>query len=329
MLIPRLAVLASTCGLLLMAGGAPAGASSTAPSGGLATVEATTEETVTAPVVVATYNIRHGLSDAVAVSDIERLSVGVGVIGLQEMGSRARRDAVREQLVDCGSCQFDAFMPNGAGPGEIPILYRSSSFRLVSTGTQQVSDATYVGPSGAGPSTIAPKFLSYVQLLHRVTGQDMYVINSHAVASVQASDGGPNYEHPERLQLYRQHMDGLKAMIAEFEATGAAVFTTGDFNVNYRRDSVLRDKLFPYDNMSQVDVFASYTFLGMPEYGTHLSESGTNDTRLIDYVSSLSHPAVVPKAQKILMGYSSDHRPVRVRYAITGTTVTPSAAGDL
>jgi endonuclease/exonuclease/phosphatase (EEP) superfamily protein YafD len=220
-------------------------------------------------------------------------------------------------------------MPDGAGPAAIPILYKSSRFRLVSTGTQQVSDATYVGPSGAGPSTIAPKFLSYVHLLHRVTGQDMYVINSHAVASVQASDGGPNYEHPERLGLYRQHMDGLKAMIAEFEATGAAVFTTGDFNVNYRRDSVLRDKLFPYDNMSQVDVFASYTFLGMPEYGTHLSESGTNDTRLIDYVSSLSHPAVVPKAQKILMGYSSDHRPVRVRYAITGTTVTPSAAGDL
>ncbi|MDQ3028633.1 MAG: hypothetical protein M3R09_01090, partial [Actinomycetota bacterium] len=113
MLSPRLAALASTCGVLLMAGTAPAGASPMAPSGGLITVEATTEEIVTAPAVVATYNIRHGLSAAVAISDIEMLSVGVGVIGLQEMGSRDRRVAVREQLVDCSACQFDAFMPDG------------------------------------------------------------------------------------------------------------------------------------------------------------------------------------------------------------------------
>ena len=73
----------------------------------------------------------------------------------------------------------------------------------------------------------------------------------------------------------------------------------------------------PNDNMSQVDVFASYAFLGMPEDGTHTNAAGTNDTRLIDYVSSLTHAAVVPEDQTVLKGYSSDHRPVRVRYAIT------------
>jgi hypothetical protein len=325
-----LAGLAPACGLLLLASAAPSLASPSEPSGAATAVWATAEEAITAPVVIATYNIRHALSNAVVVSDLERLSdAGVGVIGLQEMGSRDRRDAVREQLVDCGSCQFDAFMPNGAGPGALPILYRSSSFQLLSTGTQEVSEATYVGPSGAGPSTLGPKSLTYVQLRHLVTGQDMYVINNHAVASVQASDGGPNYEHPERLQLYRQHMDGLKAMITEFTATGAAVFTTGDFNVSYRRDSVLRPDLFPYYNMSQVDVFASYKFLGMPVEGTHVNASGTNDARLIDYVSSLSHAAVEPKAQTILTGYSSDHRPVRVRYALTGTTETPDSSAPV
>ncbi len=323
----RLAVLGSVCSLLIT-GAAPAfaaGLGPLGPSAGPAALAVPTEELRAAPVVIATYNVRHGLSDDVAVSDIERLAdAGVGVIALQEMGSWDRRQAVRQQLVDCDLCEFNTFMPTGAGPGELPILYRSANFDLLSKGMLKVSDATYVGPSGAGPSTIAPKYLTYVQLNHRATGQDMYVINSHAVASVQAADGGPNYEHPERLQLYRQHMDGLKAMIAEFKATGAAVFTTGDFNVNYRRDSVLRPQLFPYFNMSQVGVFASYKFLGMPADGTHVGKSGTNDSRLIDYVSSVNHAAVAAKAQTILTGYSSDHRPVRVRYAIATIPGAPT-----
>ena len=39
-------------------------------------------------------------------------------------------------------------------------------------------------------------------------------------------------------------MDGLNALI-EFRATGAAVLTIGDFNVNYRRDSVIRTSSSP------------------------------------------------------------------------------------
>jgi len=312
-----------------MAGAAPAVAAPFAPSGGLSSWGVTTEETITAPIVIATYNIRHALSDAVVVSDIKTLAdAGVGVIGLQEMGSRSRRDAVRKRLVDCSECEFDAFMPDGTGPSEVPILYRSANFRLLSTGSRKVSDATYVGRRGAGPSRIAAKYLNYVQLRHRITGQEMYVINSHTVASVQASDGGPDHRYPKRLQLYRQHMDGLKAMITNFKLTGAAVFTTGDFNVNFRRDSVLRPKLFPYSNWRQVGVFASYKFLGMPEDGTH-RRSSTNDTRLIDYVSSLRHAAVVPKAQTILKEYRSDHRPVRVRYAITGSIGSPDTAAPV
>lgn len=319
----RLAVVATACGLL-GAGAAPAHAAPLAQSAGATSVAATTEASITPAIVIATYNIQHALADDVVVADMQKLAdTGVDVIGLQEMGGLARRDAVTAQLVDCISCEFEAFMPSGAGQGALPILYRWSKFHLLSSGTRKVSEATYVGPSGAGPSTVPDKYLTYVQLSHRITGQEMYVINSHAVASVEASDG-PNYQHPERLELYRQHMDGLKAMITEFKATGAAVFATGDFNVDYRRDSVRQDQLFPYYNMSQVDVSASYEFLGMPEDGTHLGDAG-NGTRLIDYVSSLSHAAVVPEAQTILLGYSSDHRPVLVRYAIGTVPGAPTS----
>jgi len=312
----RLAVLASAGGLLLVSA-APALGAPLSPSAVVTPGAVTIEETTatTASVVVATYNLRHALSVNAVVGDLKALAdTGVDVMGLQEMGGRDREAAVAEQLA-CSSCQFDVYMPNEAGQRATPILYRRSMFSLLSAGTQKISNATYVGPSGAGPSTVAAKYLNYVLLDHRVTGQDIYVINSHTVASVEVG-GEPNYNHPERLRLYRKHMDRLSAMINEFKATGAAVFTTGDFNVNYRLDSVVRHWRFPYYNMSQLGVFASYKFLGMPEYGTHVRKA-SNDTRLIDYVSSLTHAAVVPKEQTVLKGYSSDHRPVRVRYAIT------------
>ena len=311
------AVVPTACALVL-SGGVHAVAS--APTVSLASAEPSSPSSFS----VVTYNIRHGLSDAAAVADVQRLAdKGVDVIGLQEMGSWERRSAVRARVVDCDTCPYNTYMPTGSGPAEIPILYRSSIFELVSKGNVKVSDATYVGPDGAGPSTIAPKYLTYVQLRHKVTAQEFYLINNHTVASVQASDGGPNYKNRERLRLYRQHMDGLKAMITEFKATGAGVFTTGDFNVNYRRDVVVRDPLFPYYNMKQVDVFASYKDLGIPDRGTHVAENGS-DGRIIDYVSALDHPAFAPKAQEILMGYNSDHRPVWARYAIAGPPGSPT-----
>ncbi len=217
---------------MLTSGTAGLAAPAPAPRAGAATASS---------FVIATYNIRHALSDAVATADVTRLAAtGVDVIALQEMGSRMRRNAVRAQLVDCATCEFRAYMPEGSGPAEVPFLFRASAFELVSKGTEQVSDATYVGPDGAGGSTMGPKYLTYVQLRHVATGRDIYVINSHAVPSVQGPAAAPTTATPSAWPCSGKHMDGLIAMVARFEATGAAVFATGDFNVNYRRDASCR-----------------------------------------------------------------------------------------
>lgn len=275
---------------------------------------------------VATYNIRHALSDSVAVADIEKLAdAGADVISLQEMGSAQRRDAVRARMINCVTCEFGAAMPNGAGPGEIPILFRRAEFQYLGKGIEKISDATYVGPDGAGPSTIGPKYLNYVELQHRATGQVVYVVNNHTVPSVQASDGGPNYDHPERLDLYRQHMSSLRGMVSRLaaETPGAEVLATGDLNVNYRSDSVRQDAIFPYANMKRVDMFASYRSLGKPAIGTQINRNG-NDTRLIDYVAATTNPTFTPTGQKILTGYESDHRPLVVTFGVVGAPGSPT-----
>jgi hypothetical protein len=262
---------------------------------------------VTSTVRIATYNSAAGVTTKRAVADITRLAATSDVVALQEMGSWARRSAVAATLLDCETCTFDGFMPIPAVPGSTPIIWNSERFRLKESGTRQVSVDTFVGKAGAGPATLRAKYINFVLLRDRMTGVKFYVFNNHAVPSVQGAGGRADARYPKRLELYRQHMEGLKAIIAERTARNRAVFVTGDLNVNFRRDRIVQDPLFPYSNLRQVDVHASHVTLGEPKIGTHAHGSGS---RLIDYVLHQSHPAVVPMQQQVLTGYSSDHRPL-------------------
>jgi endonuclease/exonuclease/phosphatase (EEP) superfamily protein YafD len=318
MRIAPLPLLAQACGLVLVA--AVASQTGIAPAAGARsaqTAATVTPAPISASVRIATYNTAAAVTVSDSLADIKNLAAdGADVITLQEMGGGARRAAVTAALVDCSMCEYEAYMPADAPMNSTPILYKWSRFRLESTGTRQVSEATYVGPRGAGPSTLRAKYINYVELRERATGQEVFILNNHTVPSVQAQDGGSDPTMPARLELYKQHMTGLKALITEIKATGAAVVVTGDLNVNFRRDRIVKDRLFPYVNMGQVGVHASYESLGEPVRGTHVLPNG-NDARLIDYVSFLTHPAVVPTAQRVLLGYHSDHRPLVVDFKVS------------
>jgi exonuclease III len=255
---------------------------------------------------VVTYNVEGGLAASTTAADLRKIvsASAPDVITLQEMGSPAKRAAVLSALVNCSTCRYDAFMPSTPEQNATPILFRWDTFRLEGTGTKQVSEKTYVGPAGSGPSTLKAKFINYVALRQRSTGRLLYVLNNHAVPSAMAPDGHPN-DLTVRVQLYRQHMAGLRDLVTQLKATGAGVVVTGDFNVNYRRDSVVQDRTFPYYNFGLVGLRASYRDLGQPS-------AGTNGTRLIDYVATVRTGSIAPTGQRVLTGYHSDHNPLQV-----------------
>jgi endonuclease/exonuclease/phosphatase (EEP) superfamily protein YafD len=283
-------------------------------SGQVATAEPSSATTAAAPtpqtIRISTYNVQHALSAETAVSDIEKLAAGSDIVTLQEMGSGARRRGVRAALLDCSLCPFEGYFPTPAVPGSTPILYRWDRFRLEATGSVQVSEDTFVGAAGAGPRTLRAKYVNWVRLRERATGRSLYVLNNHAVPTVQGRDGGPNRNYPARLALYGQHMSGLTSLITKLKADGSLVFVTGDFNVNFRRDRTVQAALFPYVRLGAVGMSASFATLGEPGRGTH-------SDRLIDYVWYLRQDAAKPVAQRVLRGYASDHRPLVVTFALT------------
>lgn len=264
-----------------------------------------------APLRLVSFNSAAYLRVSKAMSDITTIvAANPDVVALQEMSSPEKRAAIRALLVDCLDCVYELYTPpGGATPAGTPILYRKDRFALLASGSVQVTEPTYVGPRGAGPSTIRAKYVNWVRLKDLVTRRNVCVVNNHLVPSVQASSGGPN-ANTARQAIYRKHMRGLTALIESLtQSTRCVLFVTGDFNVSYRTDRIVATRYFPYAKLGAVSVRASYQRLGEPELGTHILANGF-DKRLIDYVSVRDQSALVPLAQTIVTGLYSDHRPV-------------------
>ncbi len=261
----------------------------------------------------ATSSVREGFNDVKSL-----LSSGPDIVALQEMSSWKKREKVRIQLLDCETCQWDGWIPVPAVQGGLPILWRSDKFTMLGHDWVQVAPKTYVGPKGAGPSTMNAKFIVRVRLRDNATGRTIWVLNTHFVPTVQGSSGGRNANH-KRVQLYKKHMTGLQNVMdrVAHEEGGGLVFVTGDFNVNYRNDKVKQDPVFPYAALGAKKFRASYNKLGEPGTGTHVLGNGF-DKRLIDYVHYKPTRRVIALGQRFVTGMNSDHRPLVVDFKVTG-----------
>jgi endonuclease/exonuclease/phosphatase (EEP) superfamily protein YafD len=278
----------------------------------------TVAEATSSTVRVITYNAGAKLKPSTAMADMRSIMAkDPDVVTLQEMANPKKRKKIRARYIDCEGCVWGANMPGPPVPGETPVLYRTDRFDLVESGTVKVSDATYVGKAGAGPSTINAKYVNWVRLTDERTGRTVYVLNNHTVPSVQGKSGGPNRRAPKRLKLYRKHMSGLQSLVRDIsENRWGLVFVTGDLNVNYRRDRELQPGMFPYSTLGEVGLQASYQAIREPKTGTHVLRNG-NDKRLIDYVYFLPRKSIEAKQQYILKHYASDHRPLLVDFSVT------------
>jgi endonuclease/exonuclease/phosphatase family metal-dependent hydrolase len=223
-------------------------------------------------VSVATWNVgaENTRNVGAEVKDLMRFA---DVIGIQEL-SGSELTSVR-QTVTCSSCAYSGYF----SPEKEPIVWKKSRFKLLDSGTILVSPRTHVG--GKRPY-VAKRYINWVKLQDKASGQQFYFINQHLVSSAQR-DGRPNSNSPARVELYRKHMERLTALVTQLKRDGKPVLIVGDFNSDYRVDSRVQHSLFPYERLRQVGAKSTFEVLGL---GGIPSNKGTFQgvTDLIDYV---------------------------------------------
>jgi endonuclease/exonuclease/phosphatase (EEP) superfamily protein YafD len=273
---------------------------------------------VSRTVRIATFNTAAMSSTRQGFEDVKKLlAAGPDIVALQEMSSWQRRERVRTRLLDCATCVWDGWIPVPAVQGGQPILWRSDRFTFLGRDWIEVAPETFVGDRGAGPATMHAKYVVRVRLQDNVTRRTIWILNNHFVPTVQDSDGGRN-TNVRRTRLYARHMSGLQGVIDRIRTDegGGLVFVTGDFNVNFRKDKVVQDPIFPYAALGARSMRASYYRLGEPATGTHVLDNGF-DKRLIDYVNYKPSRRVIPLRQRIMTGMNSDHRPLIVDFKVS------------
>lgn len=175
------------------------------------------------------------------------------VVGMQELASHGKPEALRNRT-GCASCFYDAWIPGSASQGgNLPILWRKDRFHVVKNKkgrpmrfAYRVHGAENVEP-GAGGSRTTTKYITYVLLRDKQTRRSFWVMNAHALPSVEGACGHPNGK-TRRLALYQRMMTAFEDRIAHKKRP---VFVTGDYNVNYRCDRNVKHHRFPVEELPQ------------------------------------------------------------------------------
>lgn len=253
------------------------------------------------------------------------------VIGFQEVHrpDKTHRYSLLNDFM-CKTCKFNGYMePNGRSGGDantnngraasLPIAWNKSRFTLVKSGYRKV----YETPKSRWDDLGSPKAATYVKLRDIKTSDQFYVINTHTVATVE-SRGKPN-SNKERVALYKKHMDVLVSMVSGFQKEKIPVIILGDFNVNYRYDSKVRNSNFPYTRLGSIGIKSNWDLLNLAGISSSASTHGSG-SRLIDY-AWLWGPDAKAVSTSIGSKYGSDHHTVYFSVAI-GKPIVAVPGGD-
>ena len=275
---------------------------------------------------IISWNVWHGNSKANFIAALDEFEdKGIDIVGFQELSSNNKPTALANRT-GCAGCYFDGWIPGTPGQGgNVSIIWKRSRFSVVENangnkmryavkvhGAEPVED-------GAGGSTTGTKYIAYVFLRDNLTNRSFWVMNAHALPSVEGVCGHPNNKI-QRLILYKKMMNTFKAKI---ENKSKPLFVTGDYNVNYRCDKNVRHFRFPWKSFNNLNpkVRSNWQWhqmagLALPSYGTHRPHIGGK--RIIDYVFAKAHPAVSYFNSWIWKNrrFGSDHAPVKATYLI-------------
>ncbi len=246
-------------------------------------------------------------------TSIQTFGINSDIIGIQEAHKPSQRNNIKSKLL-CSTCKYAGYVKDytydGSSPASLPILWNKSKFSYVEQGyVTMTPKITGINDQTGTNMSVSAKYITWVRLRDKATTRSFYVMNLHTVASVE-SGGKPNLANAKRLEIYRKGMDVLISKTKSFATTDRPIFVLGDFNVNYRYDSVVKDPMFPFARLNPIKVSSSFQRLNQIVPNPALSTHGTSG-RLIDYVFALQHSRLAVTNEFIDSGtYGSDHHPV-------------------
>lgn len=249
---------------------------------------------------------------------VKSLMSSFDVLGLQEVHKSSQRSSVKS-IASSTIGVYSAPTPSSGDKhmASYPIVYNKSKLSLISGGYKYLGDA----------ADISPRYIVYVRLKIKATGQEFYFANTHLPPSVE-SGGKPNGS--AYAKAYSKMMPIAVSTVKQLEAKGLPTFLVGDFNVNFRRDKCTVS-WFPCKALGSANMKSAFELTHLAGVAGSAS-THSSGSRLIDYVFVKTDSRVTANSIGIVglsdnSGYKgSDHRPsyARVTISAKAASSTPS-----
>ncbi|WP_114559937.1 exonuclease/endonuclease/phosphatase family protein [Desertihabitans aurantiacus] len=273
---------------------------------------------------VATYNLNTG-SAAATRADMDDLAGRVALIGLNEsMG--VEREATAAWVRARPNWRW--FRPvSRAGQtrfkGSNAVLWDQRVFALRDQG------ARFGSKSHTPTFEIDERWITWVRLTHRESGQDLVWIQTHMDPSVER-DGRPREDAEARIEGNLTYMRELKALAAA-KSERAEVLVGGDWNVDARADRRVGHHRFPFVVLEERDAPAklpglrtTYSHFGFDVAATSgPPQTGSYIDDLALWVRKAETARVVRFTDHhVVTGLRSDHRPLVAGLSIDHAATT-------
>lgn len=264
-------------------------------------------------ITVATWNAKIDNKNNIA-KEVKTILGKSNVVGLQEVHTAAQRDNIQKLIQSNAYAVSPKAHTNNdskAGVESYAIVWRQKEFTRVKEGT--------VGPVAENVDGLRPRFIAWVKLRQNTTNKQFYVVNTHMVKDVEIN-GRLNTakNRQDNVAAYMGHMQKLVELVAKLQKDNVPIFVTGDFAVNYRKDTG-KIATFPRAAFGVVGVKSNWQLTNMKGITSSAKTYGAS-TRLIDYVFAWK---VKPISNSIGGSqHGSDHYPVyfRADLVVPGTS---------
>jgi endonuclease/exonuclease/phosphatase family metal-dependent hydrolase len=263
-------------------------------------------------ITVASWNSKIDNKNNIA-DEVKTILKKANVVGLQEVHTAKQRNNI-QKLIESNkyavSPKAHTNNDSKAGVESYAIVWREKEFFRVKEGvTGQVS------PDLDG---LRPRYITWVKLQQRATGKQFYVVNTHLVRDVEINGSlNTSKSFQDNVAAYKGHMSKLVALVKNLQKDKVPVFVTGDFAVDYRKDTG-KVSTFPKAALGAIGVKSNWQLTNLNGIASKAKTYGGSN-RLIDYVFSWG---VTPQSTAIGGSkHGSDHYPV---YFTADLTVTSS-----
>lgn len=198
------------------------------------------------------------------------------------------------------------YSSNSSLPASMPIFWKRDRLSLEGYGAYTALANSYYDEN---KDRVSRKWITWVKLHDKQTNRSFYVLNLHTPTNVE-NQGNVRTNMKKRNATYTYQMQLLAKVINDnFSSENLPIFVTGDFNVDYRTDKLVKHKTYPYAVMANLNFTSNWAFADAD--GSLPDDGSGKGSRLIDYV--FIKRGVGMNFDETFINnnmYGSDHHPV-------------------